>query len=307
MTESRKTPNDRLGFLLIAAGGFARAAQQVRELADTAGLPHILHVCHIDTDATTRFHCDSFIDLSISRDRLGALFGDPRRCGPACEAVVKHCPQLLDREAVGAGARTTPAITQALLELGHERVVRQLRDPIVALRGQGVDTIQIIVGSSMGGGTGSALLRLLPHYFLQPDLRQQLLCGEPDDLLAHPIAFVVDCYVHARTQGDEWATDCILANSYAAQLELGMMEVRGEGYEYVWHWPSATRGLACQNIDELLESAGQALYHWVCVYETWRARAVDVFFSRKDIMRYQGADAPRRLKDVIELPAWVEG
>ena len=66
--------------------------------------------------------------------------------------ITKHCPELLNREAIGVGARTTRVLTQAHLEVYFEYVLSEFGESVAALRKQGIDSIVPLVVASAGGG-----------------------------------------------------------------------------------------------------------------------------------------------------------
>ena len=151
------------GFLVIAAGGAGKkSVQSAKKQHQAAGNPFYMHTVAIDTDPSDFQEFDSAINIAPTREAVSAMEENPERYGPACRAIVKDHPELLDTETLGYGARTNRPITQAAFELYEGRIMKHLQKAIHSLlrKGQSRDILPVVL-TSLGGGTGSASIILL--------------------------------------------------------------------------------------------------------------------------------------------------
>ena len=235
------------------------------------------------------------------------MTANPNRYGPACAAIVTRHRHLLEGEVLGMGARTSRIITQAAFELYEQRIGECLRSAIHALMRQGrFERIQPVVATSSGGGTGSAALLFITDFFGPTRKNKRMLLGLPPDLVAKPVAFVIDPYSHALQQQNDISPDWILSNCYASRVELAEYEKRGRGYQYVFHLGLGNAsGAVFASIEEACEINGVLAWEWMDNYVHFKSRAVDQLDFYIQTCRYQGDDVPERFFRREDLPPYA--
>lgn len=300
---------DRPAFLVIAAGGAGKAAaMRVQKQHRAAGAPFPIYRLALDTDPSDFEAFDSAINIAPTREAVSAMAVNPQRYGPACQAIVKDHPHLLENDTLGKGARTNRIITQAAFELFDQRITKGLRAAIQALLRQGhFDRILPVLLLSFGGGTGSATAVLMPDYLTDPDKKGQIMLGLPPDLVAKPVAFVIDAYAHALQQHNDVAPDWILSNIYASRVELAERERQGKGYQYVFHLGLGNdAGAVFSTIDQVCEANGLLAWEWMLNYPQFKSRAVDGLDFYMTRCRYTGDDVPELFFPREELPPYAD-
>jgi len=307
--EAQRGAEDALpGFLVIAAGGAGKAStlSAVRQ-HQAAEAPFVMHTLAIDTDPEGLGTFDSAINIALSREAVSAMKSDPQRYGPACQAVVRHHPHLLESETLGRGARTHRPLTQVAWELSEARILEGLRAAVHAILKRGpFARIQPVVLASMGGGTGSAALILLLNDFLNPQRKSHLTLGLPPDLVAIPAAFVIDAYSHALQQRSGATRDWILSNLYASRFELALCEVRGTRYQYIFHLGLGNdAGAVFPSIEEVCEANGLLAWEWMANFAHFKSRAVDSLHFAMTSAHFRGGNTPESLIPKDEWPPYA--
>lgn len=296
------------GFLGIAVGGAGKSsALAVKKQHLASGKPFSLAQITLDTEKTSFSEFDQAVDIAPTREAVAAMVANPERYGQACRAIVEDHPQLLDYETLGHGARTSRCITQAAFELFEDRIIKGFREAIHALLRQGqCRRIIPVMMASLGGGTGSAGVILLLHFFMDPVKKGQIMLGLPSDLVARPVLFCVDGYSHALMQTNDVTPDWILSNVYATRVELAEYEKRGEGYEYAFHLGLANdAGSIFPTIEQVCEANGQLCWEWMANYSRFKSRAVDGLDFTKERSRYRGDDIPEKHIPKGDHPAYA--
>jgi hypothetical protein len=296
-------------FLLLAAGGAGKdSARSAVRHHEAAGRPFALYTLAIDTDPSGFDAFDSAINIAPTREAVSAILSNPHRHGPACQALFRHHPHLLERESLGRGARTHRPLTQAAFEIHEETLTEGFRAAIHALlRQEHGDRIQPVFVGSLGGGTGSAVAVLGLDFFVDGPRRDRMLLGLPPDLLAKPIAFAIDPYAHALQQTNEVAPDRILANIYATRMELAEYEKRGKGFQYVFHLGLGNdAGAVFSTIEQVCHANGLLVWSWMANYGYFKSRAVDGLDFEKVSCRYCGDDVPEAFFPAHERPPYAE-
>lgn len=296
-------------YLLIGTGGAGKkSVQSAKKQHEAAGNPFQMLTVAIDTDITGFQEFDSAINIAPTREAVSAMQENPERYGPACRAIAKHHPDLLDLETLGHGARTNRLITQAAYELYEGRIMKTLQQAIHSLlrKGQSRDILPVIL-TSFGGGTGSASSILLPSLFADPTKKSQMTLGLPPDVVVRSTAFVIDAYAHALQQHNDVAPNWILANIYATRTELAELEKAGMGYQYVFHLGLGNdAGAVFSTIEQVCEANGLMAWEWMANYKLFKSRAVDGLDFYKERCRYRGDDVPETQAPTEDIPEYAE-
>jgi hypothetical protein len=303
-----RAANGTPGFQIIALSGGGRAsALSVMRQHQAAGAPFPLYTTAIDTDSDGLEAFDSAISLALTREKVSAMVSNPRRYGPACQAIVRQHPHLLETETLGRGARTHRLLTQIACELFEPLLIEGLRKAIHAILKQGpFARIHPVVLASEGGGTGSAGVVLLLDYLAASTKKNRLMLGLPPDLVAKPTAFLIGAYAHALQQRNDVAPDWILANLYAMRAELAEYEKQGKGYEYVFHLGLGNdAGAVFPTIEQVCEVNGLIAWAWMANYAGFKSCATDTLDFYKDTCRYGGDDTPEALFPKHERPPYA--
>jgi len=155
------------GFLLLALGGGGKdSALSAKRQHQAAGEPFVMYTMAFDGDMADFNDFDVAIHIALTREAVSPMASNTQRYGPACQAIVRHYPHLVESETLGNGARTHRIITQAAFEFFEQRITEGLRSAVHAILRQGPFTrIQPVFLASLGGGTGSAAAILLLDYF----------------------------------------------------------------------------------------------------------------------------------------------
>lgn len=297
----------RLGFLVIATGGAGKtSARRAHKRHKAAGSPFSMCTMAIDTDPTEFEFYDFAINIAPTREAISAMACNPERYGPACKAIVRQHPYLLESETLGHGARTNGIITQAAFELFERQIIKGLQRAIHSLLRQGqLERILPVVVSSLGGGTGSASVILLQDFFVDATKKTQIMLGLPPDLLARSVAFVIDPYTHVLQQCNDIAPDWILSNIYATRVELAEYEKLGKGYQYTFHLGLGNdSGAVFSTIEQVCEANGLLVWEWMANYAMFKSRAVDNLDFFKESSRYKGNDVPEHFFTKGEIPPY---
>jgi len=306
--EQRGVEEPLPGFLVIAAGGAGKdsASSTIRQ-HQAAGNPFVMDTLAIDTDPDGLGAFTSAINIALSREAVSALRSDPQRYGPACQAVVRHHPHLLDSETLGRGARTHRPLTQVAWELNKNRIQEGLRAAIHAILQKGpFARIQPVVLASLGGGTGSAATILLLNEFLHPQNKSHLTLGLPPELVAVPVAIVIDAYAHAIQQRNEMTRDWILSNIYASRTELAECEKRGKKYQYVFHLGlGSDAGAIFPSIRDVCEANGLLAWEWMANFAYFKSRAVDSLHFAMTGTHFRGGNTPESIIPKDEWPPYA--
>ena len=306
--ERRGAEGSLPGFMVIAAGGAGKAsALSAARQHQAAGAPFVMYTMGMDTDPDGLGVFDSAINIALSREAVSAMGSDPRRYGPACQAIVRHHPHLLESETLGRGARTHRLITQVAWELFETRILEGLRTAVHAILQRGPFVrIQPVLLASVGGGTGSAATVLLLNALMDPHRKSQLMLGLPPDLVARPSAFVVDAYPHALQQRNDMTRDWILSNIYATRTELAEYEKRGKGYQYMFHLGLGNdAGAVFPSIQEVCEANGLLAWEWMANYSYFKSRAVDSLHFAMTSCRFRGGNTPEAFIPKDEWPPYA--
>jgi hypothetical protein len=297
------------GFLVIALGGAGKlSASSAIKQHRAENCPFLLYSFALDTEPTGLDGFDSSLNIAPTREAVQAMAVNPRRYGPACTAIATRHRYLLEGDVLGMGARSSRIITQAAFELNPQRIVESLRSAIHALLRQGrFERIQPVVVASSGGGTGSAAVVLITEYFADTKANKRMLLGLPSDLVAKPVAFLLEAYAHAIQQQNEVSPDWILSNSYAARVELAEREKRGLGYQYTFHLGLGNAsGAVFPSIEEACEINGLLAWEWMANYAHFKMRAVDQLDFYAESCRYHGDDVPELFFPPEELPPYAQ-
>ena len=295
-------------YLLFALGGAGKAsASSAMRQHQAAGAPFPIHAIGLDTDPEGLEAFDTAINLALTHESVHAMASNPRRYGPACQALVQYHRHLVGSETLGRGARTHRILTQVAFELFESRIVEGLRSAVHALLRQGpFARIQPVVLASGGGGTGSTATILLLDYLLNPKRKNQVMLGLSPDLMDKPVVFLIDAYAHALQQPNDIAPDWILSNVYAMRTELAKYEQDGVNYQYVFHLGLGNdAGAVFSTIEQVCEANGLSAWEWMANYVSFKSRAVDSLDFYAEMCRYQGDDVPERFFPKDEWPPYA--
>lgn len=297
------------GFLVIAIGGAGKdSAITVKKQHQAAGCPFSLLVTAIDTDPKDFDAFDLAIDIAPTREAVNAMAGNPERYGPACQAIVKHHPDLVNSETLGHGARMQRLLTQTAFELFEERIRKGLREAIHSLLRQGqFQGILPVVVSSFGGGTGSAGVILLQDFFMDAIKKRQITLGLQPDLVARPVLFCIDGYAHAIQQSNDVAPDWILGNIYSTRVELAEYGKASKGYQYNFHLGLGnSAGVVFSTIEQVCEANGVMCWEWMANYARFKSHAVNNLDFYIVSCHYQGDDIPEKNRPRDQIPEYAE-
>lgn len=295
------------GFWVLALGGAGKAsARSVQKLYKAANNPFPIKTSAMDSDPTDFKFFDYFANIAPTRESVSAMTCNPERYGPACKTILYQHPSLLDLETLGHGARTSRIITQAAFELFEGEIVKVMRKAIHSLLKEGrFQRIQPVILASLGGGTGSAGVILLLDFLNDVTMKNQIMLGLSPDLLARPVAFVIDAYAHALQQHNDISPIWILSNIYATRVELAEYEKKGKGYQYVFHLGLGNdAGAVFSTIEQVCEANGLLAFEWMSNYSSFKSRAVDGLDFYKETCRYQGDDVPELFFPEDEIPEY---
>lgn len=286
-----KTVDGRAAFLVIAAGGSGfLAAKYIRALFEADNRPFPLWLMQMDTDPTSAGYFDSSVPIGLNGVKIDALRCNPQKFGPTVARIIEHYKDFLHPEDVGHGSRTVRALTQ-LSFLYHKAAIRRaLRQAIISLKHEGgfEYIIPVILGSS-GGGTGSALLILLPLALLEPSFHGVLIEGLPPGTLRAPIGFVVEPFAYAEKHLTIHANK-ILSNAFAFRAECAAIE-RRKAYKYVFHLGLANEfGTVLDEPAEVARVLGTSVYQFQRHWADIKPRYVDTVDVQVIDGRYQGED-----------------
>jgi hypothetical protein len=307
-TPNRATDIALPGYLVVPMGGAGKAsALSMIAQHRAAGGPFAMRTVAIDTDPQGLEAFDRAINLATTREAVSAIRSNPRCFGPACRALVRHYPYLLDPETLGRGARTHRLLTQAAFEIHEDAVINGFRTSIHdLLKQQHAGIIQPVLLCSLGGGTGSAAALLVPHLLATSRYRDRILLGLSPDILAKPVIFAVDPYAHALQQTNEIAPDWILGNIYATRTELAEYEKAGKGCMYTIHLGLGNNaGAVFSAIDMVCEANGLLAWEWMANYTLFRSRTTDTLDFTRETCRYQGDDIPESRIPKQERPPYA--
>ena len=294
-------------FLVIADGGAGKkSALRSQRRHESAGAPFPMYTLAIDTDPLGFEAFDGAIHIAPDHQSVSAMMSNPERYGPACQDIVKHHRHLVDPETLGKGARTSRILTQVGFELYDRQIVEGLRKAMQALlQGGRGGRIQPVVLTSLGGGTGSTALILLPEYFSRGAKKDWMTLGLSPEAVANPVAFVIDPYIHALQQTNDVSPDWILGNIYATRVELAELEKQGKGYEYVFHLGLGNdAGAVFASIDQVCDANGLIAWEWMAAFPEFKGRAVDGLDHYKHSCRYRGDDLPERVFPESQIPPY---
>ena len=297
------------GFLVLALGGAGKdSALSAKRQHQAAGEPFVMHTIAVDADPTDFEGFASAIHIALTREAVSAMASNPQLYGPACQAIVRHHPHLVESETLGNGARTHRIITQAAFEFFEQPITKGLRSAVHATLRQGPFTrIQPVFLASLGGGTGSAAAVLLLDYFTNTNKRNDMMLGLPPDLVARPTGFLIDAYTHAIQQHNAVTPDWILSNIYGTRAELAEYEKQGKGYQYALHLGLGNdAGAVFSTIEQVCEANGLLAWEWMATYPRFKSRAVDGLDFHKDNARYGGDDVPEAFFAVQEWPPYAK-
>ena len=293
--EGRLTEIASPGFLVLALGGGGKAsALSAKRQHQAAGEPFAMITMAIDGDPADFEAFDIAIHIALTPEAISPMASNSQRYGPACQAIVRHHPHLVESETLGNGARTHRIITQAAFEFFEQRITEGLRSAVHAILRQGPFTrIQPVIMASLGGGTGSAAAVLLLDYFTNTNKRNQMMLGLPPDLVARPTGFLIDAYAHAIQQHNAVTPDWILSNIYATRVELAEYEKQGKGFQYAFHIGLGNKaGAVFSDIPEVCEANGLQAWEWMATYPRFKSLAINGLDFHKEDGRYGGDDDP---------------
>lgn len=281
----------RYAFLNLALGGTGQAAgRHIAELANADGRLFPMISASIDTDPQTHAYFDRNIHIGLNGDQVRTILANPESFGPHVEAIVRHYPQFLNPEDISSGARTIRPLTQLAVGYHQERLLRELRAAVMdLLHIGGFEHIHLVLHSSSGGGTGSALQVLLPMLLKEPRFASRLTEGMPPGLIQTPILFVVEPFALAL-RNDAMHADKVLGNAYALRMETTIMEQRN-AFKYCFHLGLANgRGSVLHTPEEAAKVLGTAVYQLERHWPTAKGRFVDTTDSHAITAKYTGRD-----------------
>lgn len=308
VADDRSTEVDIPGFLVVAVGGAGKAsALGMIAQHRAAGSPFAMQTIVVDTDPAGLEKFDRAINLAMTRDAVSAIRSNPRAYGPACRALVRYHPHLLDAETLGRGARTHRLITQAAFEIHEVAVINGFRSSIQDLLKQPhAGRIQPVLVGSLGGGTGSAAAILVPLLLATDRYRDRMLLGLPRDILARPVAFVIDPYAHVLQQTNEISPDWILGNIYATRTEMAEQEKASKACQHVFHVGLGNNaGAVFSTIDMVCDANGLMAWEWMANFGLFQSRAVDSLKFFIDSCRYKADNIPELRFPELERPPYA--
>ncbi len=289
-----------VGFLIIEVGGSGSQAGNKNQLMlDRQPLPAAIARLQIDMDKNEPTTAEDRLNIALTPENAEELVSNAARFGPEVVAAVKHLAPMLDPGELSAGARTTPGLTQLGFIFHLQMVLRTLIRVIAKLKqDKRVKRIRPIIIGSNGGGSGSALSRLIPLYLGKQSFRTRLLAGLDPFLLEQPIVLTAFPWTYARHAATNRQGLKIMANQYAWIREMDPLlyhhlvsHVLAIGY-------SNNSGTVLNTSERLVDVLATSLHHFLRNYSFFISRWTDSI-PNPQTDHYQGIDLPERMYPTV--------
>lgn len=284
------------GIALIECGGSgSKAGNKNQEMTGRAPMPMPVARLQIDMDKNEPTTADERVCIALSPENAEELVSNASRFGPHVQTAVNNLAPMLDPGELSAGARTTPGLTQLAFWFHLEAVLQALIRQIAQLKkDKRVKTIRPVIVTSNGGGSGSALSRLVPGFLGEPMFRNRLLCGLDPFLLEAPIVLTAYPFTYARHAATTRQEIKILANQYAWLREMDPLlyhsfvsYVLAVGY-------SNNSGTVLDSSELMVDVLATSLHHFIRNYAYFMSRWTDPV-PNPQMDHYLGVDLPERM------------
>lgn len=155
---------DETGYLIILNGGTgSESGNGMLDGLRIRGFEGEAVICHIDADEGETSSVERTLSVALNATSAAELIENAAKYGDWMPKLVEQIKPLLTAADVGAGAATCRGFTTAAAEYHKEAIVKFLGKAVDALLNRpGICRVQPILVGSAGGGTGSALLAIIP-------------------------------------------------------------------------------------------------------------------------------------------------
>ena len=301
------------GYILVNMGGTAslmgKQLHQLRQLDRDSEVP--IYIVNIDTedpkeDLIERGIIDQFISLRLEHEQINALKASPMSFGRIAANIIRSLPpELLSPQGLTHGARTIRAITQLMMEVKKRSIAAVLNRCLLDFQHRyGLEQVIPIHAGGSGGGSGSALLVLLPALYRARSFRALMLQGMAGSFLAQPISFVAEPFFRAlaNSRNPQHASR-ILANAMAFRIESALLE-RHSCFDYIFHLGlSSTGGAVLDNEQEVASVLATTVYTYLKHYSAIiKPRTVNDPDVGKFNTKYAGTDTIEGVQKPVSPP-----
>jgi len=289
----KKIPKSETGHLIVLAGGTgAEASKGLSEGLRMRGFEGEVVICHIDADEGEKTPVERAFSVALDATKAAELIENAAQYGAWMPDLVEKIKPLLSAADVESGAATCRGFTTAAVEYHKAPFVKFLGRAVDALLNRpGISKVQPILVGSAGGGTGSALLAIIPWLLSQDSVMGRIAMGSsktaiqsPLIVTGYPVLFAKDTEVPTK------ATN-ILANCLGFSRDMAELRRHGHIQSVMMCNSTNGAGVVLKTKGELGAAVRRMTIEAVLNYDLFRQQTRDVRTARHRC-GYAGLDTP---------------
>jgi len=286
---------NKTGFLVVLVGGTGAASGEgMLEGLHVRGFQGEAVLCHIDADEGETSSVERTLSIALNVTSASELIENAAQYAPWMPDLVEKIKPFLTAADVESGAATCRRFTTAAAEYHAEAFTKFIGKAVDAILNRpGINKVQPILVGSAGGGTGSALLAIIPWLLSKNSVKGRIALGSSNKAInpplivaGYPVLFAKDTDVPSK------ATN-ILANCFAFSRDMPELRRGGLIQSVMICNSSNGEGVVLKTHEEFAVAVRRMTIEVILNDDLFLQRTRDVRTARH-LCGYVGIDTPEK-------------